>query len=111
MKLPGGNRAFVDQAKLTDYCLNPDHPRGQHKARVFAAVLGLTAAMAEDLQNQLLEAARYEEAVSGDNDSYGHRYSVDFETRGPLGSAIIRSSWIIRAGEDFPRLVTCYVLL
>jgi len=34
MKLPGGERANVDVAKLRDYCLNPTHPRGRHKARV-----------------------------------------------------------------------------
>ncbi len=42
MKLPNGERAVVDIIKLQDYCLNPAHPRGQHKARVFAAALGLT---------------------------------------------------------------------
>ena len=35
MKLPSGARAVVDVAKLCDYCLSPDHPRGRHKARGF----------------------------------------------------------------------------
>ena len=43
MRLPGGDAAIVDLDKLTGYCLNPDHPRGKHKARVFAATLGLTS--------------------------------------------------------------------
>jgi len=29
---------------------------------------------------------------------------------GPLGVAVIRSAWIVLAGEDFARLTTCYVL-
>ena len=33
MKLPNGDRAVVELAKLTDYCLDPGHPRGRHKAR------------------------------------------------------------------------------
>lgn len=37
MKLPNGDRAVVDIVKLTDYCLSTTHPRGRHKARVFAA--------------------------------------------------------------------------
>jgi len=41
MRLPGGDAAVVDLRKLTEYCLNPDHPRGKHKARVFAT-LGFT---------------------------------------------------------------------
>jgi hypothetical protein len=37
MKLPNGDRAIVDLEKLRAYCLNPQHPRGRHKARVFAS--------------------------------------------------------------------------
>ena len=44
MKLPNAKNAFVDMRKLTDYCLNPHHPRGRHKAYVFQNALGLTAA-------------------------------------------------------------------
>jgi hypothetical protein len=110
MKLPEGHRAFVDLIKLSDYCLNLNHPRGQHKAHVFAVVLGFTAMNALDLQNLLLEAARKGDAMLGDNDNYGQRFIVDFEALGPSGRGIIRSSWIIRTEEDFPRLVTCYVL-
>ena len=29
MKLPAGDQAIVDIAKLRDYCLDPQHPRGQ----------------------------------------------------------------------------------
>ena len=47
MKLPGANKAFVDLVKLTDYCLNPVHPRGRHKSHRFATVLGLTADRAD----------------------------------------------------------------
>jgi len=110
MKLPNGERAVVDIAKLQDSCLNPDHPRGRHKARVFAAALGLTADQAEALQNALLEAARTEEASATDQDDYGQRYVVDFTMNGPAGQAQVRSSWIVRTGEDFPRLTSCYVL-
>jgi hypothetical protein len=42
MKMPGGDAAIVDRQKLTGYCLNPEHQRGKHKARVFAT-LGFTA--------------------------------------------------------------------
>ena len=41
MKLPNAPRAVVDIAKLRDYSLNPKHPEGKHKARVFAAALDL----------------------------------------------------------------------
>lgn len=44
MKLPNADRAIVDVAKLRDYCLNPNHEEGKHKARVFAASLGPSCA-------------------------------------------------------------------
>ena len=43
MKLPNGNRADLGN-KLADYSLNPLHRHGQHKARVFESVLGITLA-------------------------------------------------------------------
>jgi len=109
MKLPNGDRAVVDRVKLTDYCLNPNHLRGRHKARVFASALGLTASNAGELRDALLQAARSEEAVPGDQDQFGQRFVVDFTMTRAGKSANIRSTWIVRTGEDFPRLTSCYV--
>jgi hypothetical protein len=110
VRLPNAERAFVDVAKLRDYSLNPSHPRGRHKARVFLAALGLMAADADDLCAALLAAARTGDATPGDRDEYGERYVLDFFITGPAGQAQVRSAWIIRIGEDFPRLSSCYVL-
>lgn len=79
MKLPNGESAIVDVAKLRDYCLSPTHPRGRHKARVFASVLGIIAAKAEQLRDALLKAAIGNEAIPGPSDEYGFRYIIDFE--------------------------------
>jgi hypothetical protein len=49
MRLPNAERAFVDTEKLRDYCLSQTHPRGRHKARVFAEALGMTAVNPEEL--------------------------------------------------------------
>jgi len=111
MKLPNGERAVVDIAKLRDYCLSPAHLRGRHKARVFRSALGLTAKDAPRLQQALLDAAAGSDAaVAGDVDDFGQRYLLDFHMRGPAGERAVRSAWIVRAGEDFPRFATCYVL-
>jgi hypothetical protein len=109
MRLPGAERAVIDLAKLRDYCLNPEHPRGRHKARVFAAALGLTAEHADRLRDALLVAALEGNAVAGEADQYGRRYVLDFTMSTPAGQARVRSSWIIRPDEDFPRLTSCYV--
>ena len=55
MKIPGGDGAIVDRQKLTGYCLNPEHPRSKHKARVFAT-LGFTAENDDALRASLLTA-------------------------------------------------------
>ncbi len=110
MRMPNAERAVVDIEKLRDYCLSPDHPRGRHKARVFAAALGLTADHAELLRDALLEAARTQDAVLVDQDGYGARYVIEFTMEGPAREGRVHSSWIVRRSEDFPRLTSCYVL-
>lgn len=109
MKLPNGDRAIVDIRKLRDYCLNPDNARGKHKARVFQRVLGLTASDAEPLRDKLLHVAATNEAIVGELDLYGQRYTIDFEITTAIGSAEIRSGWIILNGETIPRFLTCYL--
>ena len=109
MTLPGGEAAIVDIRKLTEYCLNPDHPRGKHKARVFAA-LGFTAENAEELRAALLKAAAATtDAQPAQSEQFGDRYVIEFEIRGPRASAVVRSTWIVRRGETSPRLTSCFV--
>lgn len=110
MNLPGAERAFVDADKLRDYCLNPMHPRGRHKARVFASALAITQSDAEFLKAQLLAAVLQGNAMSAEADQYGQRFVLDFECVKRERRATIRSGWIVRRGESFPRLTTCYVL-
>jgi hypothetical protein len=110
MKLPGAEQAFVDLAKLRDYALDPIHPEGKHKARVFSAALGLTRNDAPWLREQILIAARTGECAVGRKTGHGQRYSVDFEAGANGRTARLRSAWIIRPGENFPRLTSCYVL-
>lgn len=100
----------MDIRKLRDYCLDPAHPRGRHKARVFRAALGLNRDDAGELREAILSAARFADAVAAEGDEYGQRYMLDFEMQTETGKATIRSAWIVRRGENFPRLTSCYVL-
>ena len=110
MKLPNAERAFVDIAKLRDYSLNAEHKEGKHKARVFAAALGLGFDDAEWLREKLLNIANSEDCRPGRKTEYGQRYLIDFELSHEQKSGQVRSIWIVRKGENFPRLVTCYVI-
>ena len=108
MKMPGGDAAIVDLRKLTGYCLNREHPRGKHKARVFAS-LGFTVESAGELCAALLKAAATTDAQPAEADNFGNRYVIEFEIRGPRGSGVVRSTWIVRRGETSPRLTSCFV--
>jgi hypothetical protein len=110
MKLPNPDRAIIDDQKLTGYCLNLNHADGQHKAYVFQSALGMGLDEMEVLKVALQEAVRADDAVLGKSNQYGQRYVIDFLMTRVEKQAMIRSVWIVRYDEDFPRLVTCYVL-
>ena len=56
-RLPHPDKAFLDRQKLESYCLDPTHPRGRHKARVFKQALGVTRDDTTWLAAQLMDAA------------------------------------------------------
>ena len=110
MRLPNAVQAVVDIVKLRDYCLSVTHPRGRHKARKFSSSLGISAVDAADLRDAILKAVRSADAVETDADEFGRRLVVDFTLSYRGRTAAIRTAWIIRSGEGFPRLTSCYVL-
>lgn len=108
MHVPSAEYATVDIRKLRDYCLNPWHPEGKNKARLFTAALGMTADNAEPLRDALLQAIQSHDAILGRRDAYGQRYQIDFAFDWRGRRAILRSGWIIEHGSNIPRLTTCY---
>ncbi|MBO3461026.1 hypothetical protein G7B40_040520 [Aetokthonos hydrillicola Thurmond2011] len=110
MKLPNPECAIVEIEKIAGYCLNPEHPEGKHKARVFKSALDLNLNDAEELRSLLLRAVANYDAISGKSNPYGQKYIIDFPVTRANKEAVIHSVWILRNNENFPRLVTCYVL-
>jgi hypothetical protein len=108
--LRGHQHAVVDIRKLRDYCLNPSHDEGKHKARLFAAALGMTDSDAGELRDILLEAVKTHDTQLGRRDVYGQRYILDFVLAWRGKQAMIRSAWIIERNSDTPRLTTCHPL-
>ena len=110
MKLPNPENAIIDNQKLAGYCLNLNHADGRHKARVFKSALNLDLNDVDELKTALIEAVKNNDAVPENRNQYGQKYIIDFPmTRGDQ-TAIIHSVWIVKNQEDFPRLVTCYIL-
>jgi hypothetical protein len=109
-EMPPRDRAILDIRKLGDYCLNPSHSRGRHKARVFRDSLGLRRADAGWLRDLLLEAFRSEEPSREQLDRWGTRWHLDVNVARQGKSAVVRTIWIVRSGEAVPKFVTCWVL-
>ena len=106
MSVPNADRAVVDLAKVRDYLLATGHPVGRFKARFFIS-LGYAAEQWERLRDDILVLGRSGDLCSETAGAYGRKFEVDGIVTGPSGrSATLRSVWIIRAEEDFPRLVT-----
>jgi hypothetical protein len=110
MLIPKAENAVVDIRKLRDYCLNPEHDDGKHKARLFSSILGMMPDNAEELRQILLEVIQTHEAQLGRRDGFGQRYTLDFTIEWQNRSATLRSGWIIEHDSEIPRLTTCYPL-
>ena len=110
MKLPHGDRGQLG-SKLEDYTLNPLHLEGQHKAHVFASVLGITLAEIEVLRSAVIAAAEAsDEVIARGSNGFGEVYVLRFSMTTARGTAVVLTAWIVRNGEDFPRLTTCYIV-
>jgi hypothetical protein len=109
-QLPNAARAVIDLRKLEDYCLDFQHPRGRHKARVFREALGLGRGDAVWLRDTLTAALERTDASELADDRFGRRWRVDVAVERHSRQAVVRTIWIVRSGEDTPRFVTCWIL-
>lgn len=107
--LPRYAAAVIPAAKIAGYALNQEHEIGRHKARVFAAMLGITAAEAPLLEAAIRDGIRNQPTVKKHADKHGQRYEVDVPVTGPSGSAIVRTGWIVREDGGVPHLTSAYV--
>jgi hypothetical protein len=109
MKLPNFENAKIEVEKLTEYCLNENHPVGKHKARLFKNILGITIENANVLIDIILHGIRIYPVEERDADQYGKRYTVDIQIAGINENITLRTNWILKTNEDFPRLTSCFI--
>lgn len=108
MKLPNGDRAIIPLKKLTGYCLNPDHPKGKHKARLFKAVLGITIDHVDYLYALVQRAAVEGDIVQQSTTNFGEEYKLDWLIP-DTGGVELRTLWIVESESDTPRLVSAFI--
>jgi hypothetical protein len=107
-RLPNGEHALIPMEKLTAYCLNPDHPRGKDKARVFASVLGITQDRAHELADLVRHVAREGDITKEATTVWGQYYRLDWAIPSRL-DVVLRTIWEIAPGEEIPRLVSVFI--
>lgn len=109
MHLPNFSNAYIDLKKLSEYCLNEDHPIGKYKARLFKSALNISKEHAPILKNEILRKLPYSEALLVGEDHFGTRYSVNIKIAIFEKEAMVCTAWIMKEGENFPRLTSCYI--
>ena len=109
MLLPFAEKAYIDDQKLTGYCLSETHITGKHKARVFKSALNIAADRYLILKESILTAVLLNEAEFGGSNQQGNLYAVDFVMTHDSKQATVRTAWIILYNESFPRLISSYV--
>jgi len=109
--LPHYEKAVIPIEKLRDYALDPGHPEGKHKARVFKAALGIEQAHAEVFAQILKRTLYRSPAAPGIKNQYGSRWTTFHETIGLDGkSEVVTAVWIYRPEQvDVPVLISCYI--
>lgn len=100
--------AKVQEGKILEYLLSPDHPVGGDKAAFFLAV-GYTREEWTRLRDDLLQLAGDGKVMAEHETQYGNKYTVDGSITSPTGRRIdVRTVWISDRPNDLPRLVTAY---
>jgi hypothetical protein len=108
LKLPNYEDAVIDIRKLRDYALNPSHPEGRHKAKVFMSALGVTGADSQWLASAILQSLPDGEAVQTDSTPWGRLYRVDLPIVRGGRCAVVRTGWLCSGFTT--KLTTCFVV-
>lgn len=108
MQVPNWQNATINIRKLRDYALNPGHPEGRHKARVFLSALGLTAADSDWLATKLLENLGAAEAVIVELTPWGSLYRADIPIWRGNRCVKVRTGWLCQG--DAAKLTTCFIV-
>ena len=108
-RLLNADQAIIDPRKLTDYALDPNHPVGGNKARVFEAELGYNQSNADDLLDQIRQGVTSHPPLPAKVDEFGSRFTVDIPIVGPGGSGVVRTGWIYKGESEIPELTTLFV--
>lgn len=96
--------------KLLGYSLNPLHPIGQHKAKVFKSALGFDLSSAAILEQEIKRGLLRFRPIKVENTQYGTKYTVKMLITGVNGNKQpVITAWQIDNNANNIRMVTAYV--
>ena len=108
-RLPRAREAVIPTTKLTSYVLDPEHPRGRHKARVFASALGIGKQDWRHLRDAILDGLPDAPVRGTRITAFGVLYDVLVLVDGLNGATKpVATIWMIEPDRP-PRLVSAWV--
>jgi hypothetical protein len=109
-RMPDFDRPQIDERKLRDYALNPNHPTGKHKAGPIRSALGFDQVSAALLATKIRTALAEEPTIRGiKTDTFGVSWHLDLTIHGLNGRTdILRTAWIVNwdSADPVPRLTS-----
>jgi hypothetical protein len=107
--LPYHRNAIIPDEKIYDYCLNENHDRGKHKARVFKSTFGINVKDGELLKSAILNELSRSEITEVTENIYGRKYTLPMVISVFGITHEIITAWFIDFENKIPRLISCYV--
>jgi hypothetical protein len=106
--LPNAANATLDDAKITQYLLNPAHPVGGSTAKFFLS-RGFTQANWTELKTALLDHPRHNQVASQTANTHAEKYAISCSLVTPdRTNPCVISVWNIQPSDPYPRFVTAY---
>ena len=100
--------AYIPRAKLKGYLLSDSHPVGKAKARFFHR-FGYDESTIERLESDFINIAQSHDVTEVATTAHGTKYIMDGFLNTPIGrQVLVRTVWIVDAGQDRPRFVTAH---
>ena len=108
--LLNAKHAVIDPKKMVSYALNPNHPHGGNKARVFESALGYNPSNVDTLATRVHQGVLNSPAVIKDATQHGQLLGVNMPILGVNGeTVIVRTGWIYEPEAVVPRMTTIFV--